>query len=60
VADIEICLRAILGDEHFPVLKRVHGARIDVEIWVQLLHGDMEPTSNEQVPETGSGEAFAE
>ena len=60
MTNVEIGLRSILGDEHLAVLKRVHRAGIDVEIWVELLHGDPEPMRDQQVAETGSGEAFAE
>ena len=38
VADVEVGFSAVLGDEHLAVLKRVHGARIDVEVRVELLH----------------------
>jgi hypothetical protein len=60
VTDVEIGLRPILGNEDLAVLKRVHGARIDIEIGVEFLHGNTEPTGDEKVAEAGSGEAFAE
>ena len=60
VTDVEVGLRAVLGDEHLAVLERVHGAGVDVEVWVQLLHGHAEPTGNEQVAEAGSREPLAE
>jgi hypothetical protein len=60
VTNVEIGLRSVLGDEHLAVLKWVHRAGIDIEIWVELLHRDPEPTGDQQVAETGSGEAFAE
>jgi hypothetical protein len=60
VTDVEIGLRPILGNEDLAMLKRVHGAGIDVQIRVELLHGDTEPTGDEKVAEAGSGEAFAE
>ena len=34
---VEICLRAVLGDENFPVLIRAHRPRIHVDIRVELL-----------------------
>ena len=40
VADVQVHLGTVLGHEDFAVLERVHGARIDVEIRIQLLHGD--------------------
>ena len=39
-AEIEIGLGAVVGDEHFTVLKRAHRARVDVDIGIQLLHAD--------------------
>jgi hypothetical protein len=51
VAEIEIGLTAVVGDEHLPVLERVHGARVDVDVGVQLLHGDAESPTLQQSPE---------
>ena len=39
VADVEVGLGAVLGDEDLAVLERVHRARIDIEIGIELLHG---------------------
>ena len=41
VAEVEIGLRAIVGDENFAVLERAHGARIDVQIRIELLQRDL-------------------
>ena len=43
VAKIEVGLRAVVGDEHLAVLIRAHGARIDVEIGVELFQTDRIP-----------------
>ena len=40
VAEIEIGLGAVVGDEHFAVLIRAHRARIDVEIGIELAEAD--------------------
>ena len=37
VAEVEVGLGAVVGDEHLAVLRRVHRARIDVEVRIQLL-----------------------
>ena len=47
-AFIAVGLGTVLGDEHLTVLERIHRARIDVEVGVQLLHRDLEPTSLEK------------
>ena len=39
VTDIKIGLRAVVGHEHLAMLEGIHGAGIDVEIGIQLLHG---------------------
>ena len=43
VAEIEIGFGTVLGNEHLSVLKRAHGARIDVDIGVQFQHMDLDP-----------------
>ena len=40
MAEIEIGLGAVVGDEHLAVLIRAHRARIDVEIGVELAEPD--------------------
>ena len=39
VPQVQVCLRPVVGHENFAVLDRVHGARVHVEIGVELLHG---------------------
>ena len=47
MAKIEIGFRAIVRDEDFTMLERAHGARIDVDIGVQLGQGHLEAASFE-------------
>ena len=60
VADVEVGLGAVVGDEDLAVLERVHRARIDVEVRVELLHRDAQPARREQVAEARGGQALAE
>ena len=60
VADVEVGLGAVVGDEHLAVLERVHRPGVDVEVGVELLHGHPETAGLEQVPQTGGGEALPE
>ena len=60
MADVEVGLGTILGDEHLAVLERVHRAGIDVEVRVEFLHGDLQATGDEQLAEAAGGEALAE
>lgn len=41
VAQVQVGLGAVVGDEHFTVLERAHGARVNVDVRVQLEHGDL-------------------
>ncbi len=45
VAEVEVGLGAVVGDEHLAVLIRAHGAGIDVEIGVELSEPDRIATS---------------
>src|SRR5690606_15786553 len=60
VAQVEVGFRPILRDEHLPVLKRAHGARIDVDVGVQLDVGDADAARLEDRGEGGGGDAFPE
>ena len=60
VPDVEIGLGAVLGDEHLAVLERVHGAGVDVEVGVQLLHRHLQAARRQQLSEAGCGKALPE
>ena len=59
VADVEVGLGAVVGDEDLAVLERVHRAGVDVEVGVELLHGHAEPARAQQPAEAGGREALA-
>ena len=60
MADVQVGLGAVLGDEHLAVLERVHRAGVDVEVRVQLLHGHPQAAGGEQLAEAGGGQALAQ
>ena len=60
VAEVEVGLTAVLGDEDLTVLEGVHRARVDVDVRVELAHGDPEATALEQPTERRGGEALAQ
>ena len=60
VAEVEIGLRAVFGDEDFAVLKRTHGAWINVEVRIALLQGDFETATFEETTDRGGSYAFSE
>ena len=60
VAEVEVGLAAVVGDEHLAVLERVHRAGVDVDVRVELLHRDPQAPQLQQAAEGGRGEALAE
>ena len=48
VAEVEVGLGAVVGDEHLAVLIRRHRPRVDVEVGVELLEGDLEAPGFEE------------
>ena len=60
VPDVEVGLGAVLGDEHLPVLERVHRPGVDVEVGIELLHRDLQPACRQQLSKAAGGQALAE
>src|SRR5262249_6856183 len=58
VPEIEIGLRAIVGDEDFAVLERAHRARINVKIRIKLLESNLQAAAFEQTPDARCGDTF--
>ena len=53
VAQIEVGLAAVVGDEDLAVLIRAHRARVDVDVRIHLLQRHPEPTRLQQRPHRG-------
>ena len=60
VPDVEIGLGAVVGDEDLAVLERIHRARIDVQVGVELLHHDAQSARGEQIAQARGGQTFAQ
>ena len=60
MANVQVGFGAVVSDEDFPVLERIHCARIHVEIGIELLHCDREAACPQQVTEAGSRQTLAE
>ena len=60
VSKIEVSLCPVVEHIHFAVFIRVHGAGVDIEIGVKLLHDDLEATMLQKGAEGRGGEAFSE
>ncbi len=58
VAEVEIGLGAILGDEHLTVLVGGHRARVDVDVGVELLQPHGQPPRDQQPPDRRRGDAL--
>ncbi len=58
VAEIEVALGAVVGDEHLAVLKRAHGARIHVDVGIELYHRDFEAAGFEDCAKRCGGNSF--
>ena len=60
MAQVEVGFGAVIGDEHFAVLERVHRSGVDIEVRVKLLHDDTKAATRQQIAERSGGEAFTE
>src|SRR5207253_10276872 len=60
VTEVEIGFVTVVGDVLLTVLDGVHGARIDVDVGVELLHSDAKPAALEEPTERRCREALAE
>ena len=60
VAQIQIRLRPVVGDEHLPVLIGAHGPRVHVQVGVQLLDLHLQPPLLEQASQRRRRDALAQ
>ena len=58
VAQVEVRFRAVVGHENLAVLERTHGARINVDVRIELDHGDPKPAGLKDRAKRGGGDAF--
>ena len=60
VAQVQVGLGAVVGDEHLAVLVRAHRPGVDVDVRIELEDADSQPAGLEDPPDAGGGDAFAE
>ncbi len=60
VAEVEVGLGAVLGDEDLAVLVGRHRARVDVDVGVELLESDRQAAAHEEAAEGSGGDALPE
>ena len=59
VAQVQVCFRTVLGDVDLAVLVGTHGARVHVDIGVQLLCGHFQATGLQQTAQRSGRNALA-
>ena len=60
MAQVQVGLGAVVGDEHLTVLQGAHGAGVHVDVGVQLLAGHLQAAALEQAAQRGGGDALAQ
>ncbi len=60
VPQIQIGFGPVVGDKDLPVLKRIHCARIDVDVRIQFLNRHGQPATFEQGADSGRCQPFTE
>ena len=60
VSEVEIGFGAVVGDEDLAVLKRRHGARVDVQVRIELHQVDFEAAALEQTADRGCRQTLAQ
>ena len=60
MAQVEVGLGPVVGDEDLAVLERAHGAGVDVEVGIELLDDHLEAPALEQASQGGSRDALAQ
>src|SRR4051794_10878420 len=60
VADVEVRLGPVLGDEHLAVLEGAHRAGVDVQVRVELLRLYSQPARLEETPERAGDDSLPE
>ncbi len=60
VAEVEVGLGAVLGDEDLAVLERAHRPGVDVDVGIELLQLDPVAAGDEEASDRGGGDSLAE
>jgi len=51
MTEVEVSLATIVCHEHLPVLEGIHGARVDIDVGVELLVHDLQPSCLQEAAE---------
>ena len=60
MSQVQVGFCAVLGNIHFAVLKRAHGARINVDIRVKFQQGHVQPARFEYSPQGSRGNSLSQ
>ena len=60
MAQIQVGLGAVVGDEHLAVLQGAHGAGVNIDVGVQFLRGDLQTAGFEQTAKACRRDALAQ
>ena len=60
MAEVQVRLRAVMGHIHLAMLKRAHGAGVDIDIRVQFQKGDLQAARLQDRAQRGGGDPLAE
>ena len=60
MAQVQVGLSPVVGDKDLPVLEGTHGSRINVDVGIQLHHGDLQSPCFQQCTQRSRSDAFPE
>ena len=60
MAQVQVCLRAVVRHEYFPVLVRAHGSRINIDVGIKLLHRYLIAPALQQTPQGSCRNPFSQ
>ncbi len=60
VPEVEVGLGPVVQDIHLSVLEWAHRARVDVQVWIELLQADLEPTLLKECADRCRGQALSQ
>ena len=60
MAEVQVRLGAVVGHEDLAVLHRVHGPRVNIDVGVEFLHGDLVSPGFQKPSEGCRGNPFSE
>ena len=60
VAQVQVCFGTVVGDEYFAVLVGAHGARVDIDVGIEFLDGNLVSSVLQKSAQGCGGNAFAQ